>query len=489
MPDYAQKTRTRESLPRPVSILSAFPPSLRGAPKAADHQAPPAALNSNPGIRAIAQQRHIAPADLLWLQQLVGNRATSRLLRSRDRAIHRSHRVPPSGAILQRAVGFEFESTWDLKKPADTAWNTDSPLVQGDQWKMSPDEIGEVANQGKIEFKTQPLEVDTENEETMLNAAQPVFTSLKHYGDILATLTGETALPQAEAGFREVKVTPKGSLTAKPQVTGGVRPDLLIKLLNDATRKGKDQDLMPHEWAKGALTSSVTHAREKMDEDSKESREYWGSVSLIGFIIRTSHDRFNRAKEKVDGMREAVKVRVKSIHEDETKNQEAKERELAELKIRYESAKQRVVEEFRPSYGKSVAGILPRVRFRKLPGITKPTVLKDILESAGMTEADKTKKIFPLGLDVAPDHEETIEDWITRIQAENENAELKHAAFWSEREFTSGEVGRGAQKGPGLLFEMRGIGGGLGYAEWWAFAQWYLRYFRKVNEAAKPANP
>jgi hypothetical protein len=452
--------------------------------KPADRQARPAA-GAQGQAQAPEQAVHAGPhparplsrADVLRLQRTVGNRAVARLLQAR--------RGPPPG--VQRAIGFEFETPWDIRKPEDVEWDTDSTLVRGASWKMSPDEIGEEDNSGRIEFKTEPVEVDGEVQ-TVVNAAKALFGNLAEYTTQLASVSDGDKLPNAEAAFQDVTVHPNGELTAKPQVTGGVRTDLVLKLLADMSRPREKGDLMPNEAKKGLLKGNLGRVKGKVDQDSKAEREYWGTVSLLAYYIQIAHYAYAEAQKEWKELKDSLNDRAKVVQENEALGEEARTVELAKLKKEGEEGKAEIIKRYRPKYAKATASALPRVRFRTLGGITRDTLLKDVLETAGLTEDDGDKLVFPLGLGVDEELHETIAEWIGGIQGEEVDADLEDAEFWGEREIASGDVGSGGERGAAILLELRGLSGGLAHGDWFKFAKPFFEYFRELNTTGKPAN-
>jgi hypothetical protein len=394
-----------------------------------------------------------------------------------------AHATGGGVTVIQRKVGFEFETGWDLRKPPGVSWNTKSVLASGTGWRMSPDEIDK--NHAKIEFVTSPYEVDGADTRALSTEIQASFNSLKAYGDKLVALDSEQNIPDAAGGFTNVKVTPReDDLAAKPQVTGGVRRDLILNFLSDAVKEKNETsnaDLMPGEGRKTPMKKAEEVAVQGLDNSSKSGREYAGTVTLLAFYIRRAYQQHEAAMEAV---REWSKGYIAQM------NSELNTVKKEKMRDDYLSEKMQKMKALSPSYAKGVASVLPRVRFSKLPGIQTPTLVQDVVAAAGMEEWEKGKQAWPTGLkslrgDWAT-FNETIEDWLTNIQKENPAGPLKNAEFWSADEYEAGQVGSGDKKGDGILFELRGQESGLTYDNYYSYTKPYLVYFRTLNEKDKP---
>jgi hypothetical protein len=384
---------------------------------------------------------------------------------------------------IQRKVGFEFETSWAIEKPSDVDWGTNSKLVTGTGWQLSPDELK--GDSAVIEFKTEPFENEGENTAELTKTIKASFTNLKTYGDKLVGLTKKGAIPDAKDKFKGVQVTPKNDkLAAKPQVTGGVREDLILNFLADTTKekaKTSGADLMPGEGRKGPMKAAGKIAAGKIDEESAKDKKYAGTVTLLAFYLRRAYQRHEEVMQEV---RAWSKEYIKTMNaSDPTKKEE--------MRANYNAAKMEEMKKRAPSYAKGIASVLPRVRFSKLPEISRQTLLKDVVDTAGMEEYEKGRQAWPTGLksfdDVWGSADITIENWIKSIQAEKPSLSLAKAQFWGEREIEAGEVGVGEKKGAGILLELRGQEGGLTYDKYFEYAVPFLKYFRELNEKNKPA--
>jgi Domain of unknown function (DUF4157) len=384
---------------------------------------------------------------------------------------------------VQRKVGFEFETHWALEKPANVAWTTNSKIVSGTGWQLSPDELK--GNKGVIEFKTDPYEVEGDDTDTLGQTIKTSFAHLKAYGDKLVALKAKGKVPDAAEAFKNVEVTPNDDqLAARPQVTGGVREDLILKFLGDTSKSKEDTegaDLMPGEERKDPMIKAGRIAMKKGDLKSAKDKKYAGTVTLLAFYIRRAYQQYEGVMAQV---REWSKTYIQAMNLADPTIKE-------QMRSEYNTAKMAEMKKRAPSYAKGIASVLPRVRFAKLPEISRVTLLKDVVEAAGLEEYEKGKQAWPAGLKVLDDEwgrfDETIEAWIKNIQAENPTGSLKDADFWGEREIAAGEVGAGDKKGAGILFELRGQEGGLTYDKYFTYAKPFLKYFRELNMRAKPA--
>ncbi|MES2938336.1 MAG: DUF4157 domain-containing protein [Pseudomonadota bacterium] len=387
--------------------------------------------------------------------------------------------------VVQRKVGFEFETGWDLRKPGGAAWNTDTPLVRGLNWQMSPDEIA--GNNAKIEFKTAPFEVDGDDAAEMIGPIMEAFESLNNYV--------QTLLPLPEGQFSPIATTPPGvevqpvgALLAKPQVTGGVRTDLVFAFLKDMASGERDTDLMPSEGNKEKLRGVLGRVEGRINPRRKSSREYWGVVALLAnLVVRFQADRTRAveayrvwtAETRAD-LQRRYDAWVVRTHPDE-QAQEEKKLEVRAHMTRLSTAKR---EEIRvalaPSYMKARASALPRVAFNDLPGLDQDDLLRDVLEAAGLTHPDDgALRMFPLGRKSDGDFQETIAQWIASIQQARGGG---RGELWSSRSLGTGDVGAGERRGTGIPFELRGIPGPVPSDQWVEFAAPFITYFADINK-------
>lgn len=390
--------------------------------------------------------------------------------------------------VVQRLAGFEFETQWDLQKPPDTAWNSTTVIVPGNGWAISPDEID--GNNAKIEFKTKPFNVDNPSVEAAREDIDGTFASLDKYVSAYLLPMGDgedRLLPTAKTAMHGIHVIRRGELTAKPQVTGGVRTDLLLDFLNDAASQRDTADLMPGEGRKAVMQESLNLVNPRVDQASKASKEYGGLIVLLSYYIR----RFQQDKVEYDAAVEELKTELRQQLTDyrnaEVRSPEQITQKKAELETAFEARSEELRRQHAPTYAKARASVLPRIAFNDLPGVTNEHLLRDVLRASGLTNDDRGRDMFPLrNKDNDDGYEETIEEWITSIRTPRAGPD-DEGELWSERALQSGDVGMDDKTGTGIPFELRSMPGELPYADWREFAIPYLSYFRRLNKKAKPA--
>lgn len=437
--------------------------------------------------------------------------------------------------IIQRKVGFEFETPITVVKPGEVQWDTDSKMARGNGWYLSPDEIGKVANEGKLEFKT--YAIDTKNN------GSATFNSLKTYCD---QLLGKDKIPNAEEAFKNVTVEKSESITAKPQVTAGIKPDLLVKMLLHASIREESEEnrpvLMEHADSRAVMKQAleVTKGIYIESDDDRLGDDYWGVVTLLAFYIR----KFYKRAEYVETTDKKWAEHLKSwtthtdslISKEDTHSQkyfkelkkyadamlitgptfkidkiEAKDKEwndhVAKWKKWYLSLKDKKLEEElneyltriesytpalikaikkkQPSYAKGIASILPRQHMGTLAQIPDFDVFKNaVIKSSGK---EGTDSLSPLGYKgVNGGYKQTIGSWLNGIESElKQQKNAGDNGMWSSKEILPAEdetVGEKSKVKP-ILFELRGMNGGLDYKEWGTWAANYLKYFELFNKS------
>jgi hypothetical protein len=398
-------------------------------------------------------------------------------------------RATSDSNVVQRMVGFEFETKWDLRRPALMAWNPDTPLVRGTNWQMSPDEIA--GRDAKIEFKTDAFDVDAPNAQATVDSIEATFASLTKYiqARLLPLNQGQfsplaTQLPAANG----VQVQPSGPLTAKPQATGGVRSDLVFSFLKDLASAHQPRDLMPGAQKKEKLGSVLNRVSGEMDERSQTSREYWGVVALLANLIL----RFQADKDKaLEEYREWRTQTQKDLDEQYqawvlkySPGEEAQETKKTQVREHFTQLSLEKREEIRkeraPSYAKARASALPRVAFNELPQVAIGNLLRDVLQAAGLqSPADGALRMFPLGMKRNAVFQQTIAQWIASIQQQIPMGQ--EGELWSKRSLGTGPVGKGTTRGTGIPFELRGIPGPVPHDEGLEFALPFIAYFEELN--------
>lgn len=178
---------------------------------------------------------HVAFAQCL--QQANGNHVASRL--------------------LQRAVGFEFETAWEVTKRGKPPPKY-TKLKQGAGWHMETDEPS--AKISDIEFVVYPPAEESATGRAQLVAA---MTSLQNFAQALdnqkgqAKLSGAPALTPFVDQPTGVVIKPRGDIAGQPQATIGLRLDRVDHLISAFRHAGTDaqDELLGNEtaWNSGTL--------------------------------------------------------------------------------------------------------------------------------------------------------------------------------------------------------------------------------------------
>ena len=156
------------------------------------------------------------------LQQASGNHAASRL--------------------LQRAVGFEFETAWQVTKKGKPPPKY-TKLKQGAGWHMETDEAS--ATISDVEFVVYPPAQESGAGRLQLVAA---MTSLENFVQALdnqkgqAKLSGAPALTPFVDQPKGVVIKPKGDIAGQPQATIGLRLDRVDHLISAFRQAGSDAE-------------------------------------------------------------------------------------------------------------------------------------------------------------------------------------------------------------------------------------------------------
>ncbi|MBC7603016.1 MAG: hypothetical protein H7255_10200, partial [Ramlibacter sp.] len=344
-------------------------------------------------------------------------------------------------------------------------------------------------------FKTEPFNVDLDDADAIAEPIGDAFASMGKYiraGLMSLPANGFGPLTTRVPGMAGLRARRVGELEAKPQVTGGVRTDLVFSFLRDMARDD-GTELMPDAGKKQMLNSVLENTGAEMDERSAASREYWGIVSLLANLIK----RFQNDKDQALAEYRAWRTpRVAAVQQEfatwvavtrpipTEEQQDAKKEELRVALLAETQAKQ---EEIRracaPSYAKGRASALPRVSFNDLPGVTQVSLLRDVLTAAGLAHpADGDLRIFPLGNKASSDdpaYQETIAQWIASIQSRA--APQRQKNLWSSRSLGEGPVGGGPRRANGVPFELRSFAGGLSHDRWYEFTNPFVVYFAELN--------
>jgi hypothetical protein len=166
------------------------------------------------------------------------------------------------GAVIQRDVGFEFETGWIVEKEqqklsAITTAFGGAPVYKtlGRREVFFRDPAGNfdlmADDHSNIEFRTEPFAADTNND--IDNVLEPALQALEALALLLdAQNAGPFAwaapLPMQGNGLlKNVRVSPAPAgapMTASPQATVGVRQDQIHNLLDEISQGATQQTLM-----------------------------------------------------------------------------------------------------------------------------------------------------------------------------------------------------------------------------------------------------
>jgi hypothetical protein len=215
-----------------------------------------------------------------------------------------------SSLPIQRAVGFEFETRWQLQaEPVDqmgyaswifsgaalggNALTRNETLVKGNGWTMAPDTH---AGNMVAEFKTNPVD---ENDANTLNTA---MNDMHTYCQNLDAIGGATTLRQV-AGASVVRhrknttiVPGAHPIDGRPQATGGVRLDRIIRLLEEmgqhvtpAHAGGERLLVNDPQVAFQSIFRTTTSAARRRQQAQGWSDTYTGLVALMSTYINMSY--------------------------------------------------------------------------------------------------------------------------------------------------------------------------------------------------------
>jgi hypothetical protein len=186
--------------------------------------------------------------------------------------------VDRGGAVIQRAVGFEFETPWIVEKERQklsaisTAFGgapVYKPLARREVFFQDPAGDFELIadDHSNIEFRTDHFPADTNND--INNVLTPALQSLEA---LALQLDAQNAGPfawaaplpmQGQGLLKNVRVSPAPAgapMTASPQATVGVRQDQIHNMLDEITQGATQQTLMgvgnDHQAVRPAVTRS-----------------------------------------------------------------------------------------------------------------------------------------------------------------------------------------------------------------------------------------
>ncbi|MCG8337556.1 MAG: DUF4157 domain-containing protein, partial [Proteobacteria bacterium] len=220
----------------------------------------------------------------------MGAKAQRLKLRNNADEIVNNHEYSSTSSVVQRAVGFEFQTNWNIHK---TRWFGQDPveyakktlLFRGDGWQMETDgnEIEYVVDQ--VEEARDPLgTARLTNVMTNLENFVGNLNGMRNTngGDLRNNhLTGQN-INLSKSNF---KITTSGqNIAANPQVTAGVRMDRITKLyqsLGTANSTSGDEFLGQ---APAFYRSKVNTARQNANTDDPAWGNHTPSAKLQGLL-------------------------------------------------------------------------------------------------------------------------------------------------------------------------------------------------------------
>jgi hypothetical protein len=161
----------------------------------------------------------------------------------------RSHLRPPTitrkpTPLIQRSVGFEFETSWLVSKADGTPFNKyDEIYTGGVNWNMEADTPSE--GKSDVEFVVKPPFPENAGGLTTLRSVMPNMHGF--FGNLIAaagghrnTLQGAGADPFVDAELQNNVVFTAGDENATPQTTVGVRLERLVALIDELSRPNSE---------------------------------------------------------------------------------------------------------------------------------------------------------------------------------------------------------------------------------------------------------
>ncbi|HYJ29771.1 MAG TPA: DUF4157 domain-containing protein [Allosphingosinicella sp.] len=367
------------------------------------------------------------------------------------------------GSLIQRKVGFEIEVTAGIQRDYGRGGSSSSserePLVapitkgetlfQGDGWRLTPDGTPEKGWIG--EFITDPID------ETR-DAAQ--------IGTVLADVADHAGRLDSLVLKRGYRVEAGSEILGSFHVTGGVRFDRLMALLEKAAAAGEDNSRQADEEkaAKERSLGMEPDENEPAPRANKESQilrsaaqaagqaggspEYRGFVALLGSYVAGQQETQGRA----------------------------------------------------PASGKHLLPILSRtnlgvIRSRvRMPGLDQ--FVADVVGASGIGPADGRARLFPLGLDAGEGSRRsidlqgaiTVREWLGRIYAQedhrwSETSDHGGGSFAPERvgPIKSKWCGLSSTRALGAIVELRNVGQPVRPQRWQAFGKTLADIFTGLN--------
>ena len=216
---------------------------ISAAPGKAPQRDEPALAAPAPGhLPARLDPRSLTSRQLVMLQRGAGNAAVARLVQP-DQAVSRSvpERPRPKlptrgrGALVQRDVGFEFQTGWGIRERGPyRMYNRQEVVVDFGSFRFTADEA-QTPLGAEIEYVVPHV---AENNRNQMDAA---LQALEQHAQDMDAHRGETIFTLDRAtqnvAHNRVEVHPTikttGTMKANPQTTGGVRMDRLTQMFTD----------------------------------------------------------------------------------------------------------------------------------------------------------------------------------------------------------------------------------------------------------------
>jgi hypothetical protein len=200
----------------------------------------------------------------------------------------------PAG-VIQRAIGFEFETGYKIEKKQGNQWvnlkKMDVVKDYGDGMKLTADENS--AGFSAIEMVLDPPVQETEPAKftkalKTFKKVSAAFHALKPGKDVNNLTATPLNKVRGASGPSKYQVTPTFSgFLGNPQLTGGIRYDKLFEFLEEAAKKSSDHlNTDPHKLAKEELTNYKEHAKDvtALTGAKAEVNKINGSAELKGLV-------------------------------------------------------------------------------------------------------------------------------------------------------------------------------------------------------------
>ncbi|MFB9691124.1 hypothetical protein [Amycolatopsis plumensis] len=452
---------------------------------------------------------------LLWLQRAAGNRATANALRGTD------------PRVLQRLIGFEFETPWMLKGPGGTL-GSDEAAVEGlapaaardrresaeerkarRRWHVSPDMRPPPFKAGKWHEDFMPRREET-RWAPWLRALSPVETVVH---------------PPKYSGYGNVEFITK-AVEETPE--GGEEIHEIVTAIEQAVEwigRARPADAVPLHGLLPAMPSVELgpHLREHprrhdvvVDRTAVDLASFGGAMQMTAGVkleqIATLVEELARRPQDGTGVRGRLITRFA----DDERNQwhrdgfaaalpAAKKALAGDLMFKWmatEVEQRRLVGalatfvsilsaaehstdgdspgSFRPKYTSALLSRTDLGRYQTcIALIGADAFVRLALEAAGCAP---DRPLFPA---LAPQHHPslvkwTARDWLTAI-ARNGTDPIDWGQDKADPRWQPQQVGLPGERALGHVFELRALPGNLPYREWARTARDYHRYVRLIN--------